>query len=197
MRIFASILIAGGLFLLAFGGYQLFNTNQAQKKSLAEAEEKIQQARELREQIDPIKEATKFKAEHGEEVGILQIPRLDAYLPIVEGVDEDDLAQGVGHYTGTAFPLQDDQIVLSGHRDTVFRGMGELEIGDEFIVQMEYGDFTYEIVETFITDPDDRTVIVPHDEEILTVTTCYPFNFVGSAPERYIINALPVHDKKD
>src|SRR5690625_6045361 len=79
MRIFASILIAGGLFLLAFGGYQLFNTNQAQKKSLAEAEEKIQQARELREQIDPIKEATKFKAEHGEEVGILQIPRSEEH----------------------------------------------------------------------------------------------------------------------
>src|SRR5690625_7224748 len=96
MRIFESILTASHLYILAFGGYQRFNTNQAQKKSLAEAEEKIQQARELREQIDPIKEATKYKAEHGEEVGILQIPRLDAYLPIVEGVDEDDLAQEIG-----------------------------------------------------------------------------------------------------
>src|SRR5690625_7976102 len=96
MRIYASTLITGGIILLACRDYQLFNTNQGQKKTLAEAEEKIQQARELSEQIDPIKEAAKFKAEHGEEVGILQIPRLDAYLPIVEGVDEDDLAQEIG-----------------------------------------------------------------------------------------------------
>lgn len=192
MRVLASLLIAGGLFFLAFGGYQIFDTNQAQKRSLAEVEERLEIARKQKHKIDPVEEATKFDPGYGDSIGKLYIPKLNAELPIVEGIDEDDLAQGVGHYTGTAFPLQQDQIVLSGHRDTVFRGMGNLELGDQFIVEMDYGKFTYEIVETFITDPDDRTVIVPHDEEVLTVTTCYPFNFIGSAPQRYIINALPV-----
>src|SRR5699024_10422458 len=187
-------LIAGGLFFLAFGGYQIFESNQAQKRTLAEAEERLEVAKKQRDkdQINPKEEATKYEPDYGDSIGKLHIPALGAELPIVEGIDEDDLAQGVGHYTGTAFPLQNDQIVLSGHRDTVFRGMGDLEIGDQFVVELEYGTFTYEIVETFITEPDDRTVIVPHDEEVLTVTTCYPFNFVGSAPQRYIINAHPV-----
>jgi len=197
MRILAGLLIAGGLFFLTFGGYQIFETSQAQKKTLAEAEERLEIARKEKNKIDPVEEATKFDPGYGESIGKLLIPKLGAELPIVEGIDENDLAQGVGHYTGTAFPLQNDQIVLSGHRDTVFRGMGKLEIGDLFIVEMEYGKFTYEIVETFITDPDDRTVIVPHDEEILTVTTCYPFNFIGSAPQRYIVNALPVDVDED
>src|SRR5690625_312953 len=197
MRILAGLLIAGGLFFLTFGGYQIFETSQAQKKTLAEAEERLEIARKEKNKIDPVEEATEFDPRYVESIGKLLIPKLGAELPIVEGIDENDLAQGVGHYTGTAFPLQNDQIVLSGHRDTVFRGMGKLEIGDLFIVEMEYGKFTYEIVETFITDPDDRTVIVPHDEEILTVTTCYPFNFIGSAPQRYIVNALPVDVDED
>ena len=206
MRIIAGLLIAGGLFFLALGGYQLFETNQAQKKTLAEAEERLETARELRElkkqqqeeeDFDPVEEAEIFEPDYGESIGILRIPKLNAVLPIVEGIDEDDLDHGVGHYTGTAFPLQGDQIVLSGHRDTVFRGMGKLEIGDIFILELDYGEFTYEIVETYITDHDDRTVIVPHDYDVLTVTTCYPFNFIGSAPERYIINALPVNVDED
>src|SRR5690606_3224100 len=110
----------------------------------------------------------------------------------VEGVDEEELEKGVGHYKGTAFPSQDGQIVLSGHRDTVFRRLGELQIGDELVVQMPYGEFTYVIEDTDIVDADDRTVINPNiDEELLTVTTCYPFTYVGSAPDRYIIYAKP------
>ena len=136
--------------------------------------------------------AKDFSPDTGETVGILHIPKLEADLPIVEGTHEDELAKGVGHYQGTAYPLQNDQIVLSGHRDTVFRRMGELEIGDILTIQLPYGEFSYEITDTKIVDADDRTIIVPHEEEVLTLTTCYPFSFIGSAPDRYIITALPV-----
>lgn len=130
----------------------------------------------------------------GDSIGILVIDRIDAYLPIVAGIDEDDLRKGVGHYDGTALPLDEDQIVLSGHRDTVFRRMGELEIGDIMTVKMPYGDFDYKITNTKVVSADDRTIIVPHEEEKLTVTTCYPFTYIGSAPDRYIIDAEPLHD---
>uniref|UniRef100_UPI00301AD7D0 class D sortase n=1 Tax=Oceanobacillus massiliensis TaxID=1465765 RepID=UPI00301AD7D0 len=109
----------------------------------------------------------------------------------------DELAKGVGHYAGTAYPEQNDQIVLSGHRDTVFRRMGELLIGDILTIKLSYGEFSYKISETKVVDADDRTIIVPHDKEVLTLTTCYPFSFIGSAPERYIITALPVSQKDE
>lgn len=130
----------------------------------------------------------------GDVIGKLLIPKLDGELPIVEGVDADDLAKGVGHDHDTLLPLDDGQIVLSGHRDTVFRGVGALEIGDTFILQLPYGDFEYRLTSTKIVDAEDRSIIVPHDKETLTVTTCYPFNYVGHAPNRYIMNAEPVFD---
>src|SRR5690606_7176366 len=104
---------------------------------------------------------------------------------------EDELQRGVGHYPGTAYPGQESQIVLSGHRDTVFRQFGELEIGDSFIVEMPYGSFEYTIQDSEIVPEDDLTVINPEEyqEEMLTVTTCYPFHYIGNAPDRYILYA--------
>jgi len=130
----------------------------------------------------------------GEAIGKLIIPKMKAELPIVEGVDPADLLKGVGHDHDTLLPLDNGQTVLSGHRDTVFKGIGVLEVGDTLTVSLPYGDFDYRITKTYIVDAKDRTVIVPHDSEILTVTTCYPFNFVGDAPDRYIINAEPMFD---
>lgn len=190
LRIFATILIIGGLFFITYGGYQIFKTNQAQNESLVEAQDLIDKGYESNPEKENIQD---FSPEKGKAAGKLMIPKLNAELPIIEGTHEDELAQGVGHYEGTAYPAQNDQIVLSGHRDTVFRNMGELELGDLFVVEMPYGDFTYEIVDTEIVDADDRSVIVPTaPDEVLTVTTCYPFSYVGHAPDRYIITALPV-----
>src|SRR5690625_4272257 len=200
LRKFAMLLMIVGLFFVINGGYQIIKTNKAQSENLAAAKsiinnQKSKQSLDSDEKNSAIDIATNFKPSQGETVGILSIPRLDAELPIIEGTHEDELAQGVGHYKGTAYPLQNDQIVLSGHRDTVFRRMGELEIGDILTVEMEYGERSYEIVDTKIVDADDRTIIVPTaPDEVLTVTTCYPFTFIGSAPDRYIITALPIDE---
>ncbi|WP_044642686.1 class D sortase [Risungbinella massiliensis] len=126
----------------------------------------------------------------GESVGELIIPKLSAVLPIVEGTDAEELEKGVGHFRKSALPGEENNSVLSGHRDTVFRRTGELKIGDPLLVKTRAGLFTYTIEKTWIVDDEDRTVIVPHPgEKLLTLTTCYPFNWIGSAPERYIIQA--------
>src|SRR5690606_26001183 len=130
-------------------------SNYLQKESLAEAREILTNNDEQQSTI----ETENFSPEMGETVGILHIPKIEAELPIVEGTDEDELKQGVGHYKGTAYPLENDQILLYGHRDTVFKRMGELEIGDTLTIELPYGEFSYEIVETFIVDADDTTVI--------------------------------------
>lgn len=190
MKKFSILLIVAGIVVLGFGGYELLQTNQAQSNSLGEAEVLLDE----RKTTDNHSDAGNFDPSTGETAGILHIPRLEADLPIVEGTHEDDLAKGVGHYSGTAYPRQGDQIVLSGHRDTVFRRMGELEIGDILTIQLPYGNTSYEIIETQIVDADDRSIIVPTGEEVLTLTTCYPFSYVGNAPDRYIITALPISE---
>lgn len=125
----------------------------------------------------------------GDLMGELIIPKLGASLPIIHGTDEDELEQGVGHFAGSVLPGQDDNSVLSGHRDTVFRDLGKVGKGDEFIVNTADGTFTYRVRQVRIVDEDDRTVIVPKPRATLTVSTCYPFDFVGYAPERYILVA--------
>ena len=125
----------------------------------------------------------------GDTVGSLSIPVLDQSWPIIEGTRTEDLKRGVGHFTQSLLPGEKDNCVLSGHRDTVFAGLGTLKIGDQMIAQTSAGTFTYEIKDIRIVEKDDRTVIVPTDHAVLTVSTCYPFHFVGSAPQRYILSA--------
>jgi len=126
-------------------------------------------------------------------VGVLIIPKLHAMLPIIEGTDEDELEKGVGHYAKSVLPGEQDNSVLSGHRDTVFRSVGELKIGEELIAKTSAGAFTYKISKIWIVMENDRTVIVPHKgKQILTLITCYPFNWIGPAPKRYIIQSIMV-----
>lgn len=194
MKLLSYLLMIAGIVVLAFSGYQWYATTTAQNEATAEAQAMLKErdTANKAEDFNAQEVAEGYDPDIGETAGILHIPALEADLPIIEGTHEDELARGVGHYRGTAYPLQNEQIVLSGHRDTVFRRMGELEIGDQLVLKMDYGDFIYEIKETKIVDADDRTIIVPHGEEVLTLTTCYPFNFVGYAPDRYIMYAFPV-----
>lgn len=141
---------------------------------------------------DPLIGRHNFNPSQDDVIGVLKIPKIEAELPIIEGTDEEMLERGVGHYSASALPTDNEQIVLSGHRDTVFRKFAKLEVGDHFIVEMPYGTFEYEISSTEIVDKDDTTVIGAMGKEVLVVTTCYPFRYVGAAPDRYVVYATPV-----
>ena len=125
----------------------------------------------------------------GEKIGSLKIPALNQVIPIYHGTDDDELKKGIGHFSRSVLPGEKDNSVLSGHRDTVFRKLGQLQIKDQLIVETAAGIFTYEIREIKIVDLNDRTIITPTNHAVLTVTTCYPFDFIGSAPDRYILIA--------
>lgn len=125
----------------------------------------------------------------GDYIGSLTIPALKQKLPIFEGDSDKEFKKGVGHFTQSVLPGEADNCVLSGHRDTFFRKIGNLKKGNQLIVQTSAGTFTYEVTGTRIVKADDKTVIVPTDHAVLTLTTCYPFYFFGSAPDRYIVSA--------
>lgn len=125
----------------------------------------------------------------GDFIGTLLIPALDQSFPIIHGTSDANLKEGVGHYAQSVMPGVEDNCVLSGHRDTVFTDLGDLIVGDLLIIEMADRLLTYQIDGTRIVDKEDRTVIVPTDHAALTLTTCYPFVYVGSAPQRYIVTA--------
>jgi sortase A len=132
----------------------------------------------------------------GDTIGNLTIPVLKRVIPIIHGANEDELKKGVGHFAESVLPGEANNSVLSGHRDTVFRELGKLKIGDELITETSAGTYTYIVKQTRIVHKDDLTVIVPSDHAVLTVTTCYPFRYIGDAPDRYIITADLIESKQ-
>ncbi|MFD1862812.1 class D sortase [Planococcus chinensis] len=127
----------------------------------------------------------------GEETASLIIPKLEKKYSVFWGADEETLKQGVGMFISslTTVPGGNGHTVLSGHRDTVFTGLGELEESDVLMIEYDSGVYVYEITGTWITHEDDRSVIVAKDESTLTLTTCYPFDYIGYAADRYIVQA--------
>ena len=162
-------------------GYALYKWNKP---------DAVESTTSHKEKKEPAKDQLYAKRpETGDLMGELYIPKLEATLPIYHGTDEDELEKGVGHYAGSVLPGEKDNSVLSGHRDTVFRKLGEVGEGDLLVTKTEAGTFTYKVRKVRIVDADDRTVIVPKPKATLTVTTCYPFSYIGSAPERYVLIA--------
>ena len=129
------------------------------------------------------------RPEVGESYGVLEIPLLDETLPIYYGVESEQLKKGIGQVNRTALPGEGNNTILSGHRDTVLRNLGKLEVGDQLIASTAAGMFTYRITKINIVDKDDLTVISPKPRDTLTLITCYPFYFIGPAPQRYVISA--------
>jgi sortase A len=188
------IIILAGLLIIGVAVWQMVSVKVQTNTALKEAKEIVSNGnKEDPSETSNTTEKKEDPPKFGETVGLLSIPRLKSELPIVEGTDPNDLNKGVGHYTGSYFPGENGQIVLSGHRDTVFRRLGELEKGDKFEVQLANGSFTYEISHTKIVESDDTSIItLQNEEEELIVTTCYPFNVIGDSPQRYIIYAKPI-----
>jgi sortase A len=129
------------------------------------------------------------KPKVGDVIGTLSIPKIKKTINIIEGTGTKELKLGVGHYIGSVLPGVSDNSVLAGHRDSVFRNLGQLKIGDLMTVRTSYGTFVYEVHKIRIVSANDRTVIVPTEDAILTLSTCYPFRFIGNAPKRYVVQA--------
>ena len=122
-------------------------------------------------------------------IGRIDIPRLGVSTIIKEGEDARTLQLAVGHIRGTALPGAAGNIGLAGHRDTFFRRLEGIEVGDVIRLVAPEGAFTYAVERTSIVEPDDVWVLDPTPDPALTLVTCFPFTYVGSAPQRFIVHA--------
>jgi sortase A len=122
-------------------------------------------------------------------LALLEVPRLNISAPVLSGEDAATLDIAVGHLRDTPLPWEAGNSAMAAHRDGLFRPLRHIRVGDAVRVRTEHGEFAYRVRETRIVMPDDLSVLAPTREHTLTLITCYPFNFVGNAPKRFIVHA--------
>lgn len=197
MRLLGSFLIVGGLFFIGLFGYQYWDSTKSVQN--IDGDPVIKEPSDdyvnpfsdddTATDADPPQDKADFQT--GDHMATLVIPSIDLMYDVFLGTDDDVLAKGVGMFQSelTTPPDVGGHTVLSGHRDSVFSPIGDLNHGDSLYVRYQGLDYHYQIEKTWITHADDLSVIVKKDEPTLTLSTCYPFRFVGSAPDRYIVEA--------
>lgn len=123
-------------------------------------------------------------------LAVLRIPKIQLEVPVLEGTDELTLNRGVGRILNTAYPgAKDGNVGIAGHRDGFFRGLKDIGPGDQIQVVLRERTENYVVDRILIVSPSDVSVLQPRPRPSLTLVTCYPFHFIGSAPRRYIVQA--------
>jgi sortase A len=130
--------------------------------------------------------------ENGDLIGLLEIPSAGISEIVSEGTDALTLRRGVGHIHGTARPGEPGNIALAGHRDTVFRGLRKLRPADRIVLVTAGGSFEYAVEALQTVAPERTDVLDAGSHPTLTLVTCYPFDFIGPAPLRYVVRAREI-----
>ena len=134
-------------------------------------------------------ESPRMAGREGSPLGRIEISAIGLEVMILEGIEDETLRRAVGHIPGTALPGQLGNVAIAGHRDTFFRPLRSIRQDDEITLTTLNGTYRYRVDSTRIVEPEDVGVLDDSDDAILTLVTCYPFNFVGSAPQRFIVRA--------
>ncbi len=122
-------------------------------------------------------------------IGRIELPRVGVAAMVREGDDNAVLRRAVGHIPETPLPGEPGNSGLAGHRDTFFRGLRNVRRGDRIIVTTSDSVLHYDVRSTRVVDPTDVSVLEPTSGSTLTLVTCYPFNYIGAAPKRFIVQA--------
>ncbi|WP_050058733.1 class D sortase [Silvibacterium bohemicum] len=122
-------------------------------------------------------------------IGRMEIAQIGLAVPITADITKEGLLRGAGHVPGTAFPGGLGTMGIAGHRDTFFRPLRQIRAGMQIKVTGAGGAYWYRVDSTEIVDPDEVKVLNIAAQPMLTLITCYPFNYIGAAPRRFIVHA--------
>ena len=149
--------------------------------------------KEEKVEIETVIEDNKLKnyPEYGTSYATINIPKININLPVYYGDTKEILKKGVGHSSGSYFPGEGGSIVYMGHNSKkVFRNFSKIEKGDLINIKTDYGDFSYKVYDTKIVEETDINALpIQDNKEILMIYTCYPFNNIGYATQRYVVYA--------
>jgi sortase A len=184
-RIFSYILIVSGLLVAGLGLHSIWTTRQGARE--AEKEWESLADRQQQRSAPAIHAVPK-----GSPLARLSIERLGGEWVVVEGADVNELRKGPGHMINTALPGSRGNCVIAGHRDTQFRILRNVEVGERISVEIEGHTYTYRVTDRRVVSPNDTRSLLPTAKATLTLVTCFPFYYVGPAPKRYLIRAVLV-----
>jgi sortase A len=180
------LLFIAGVGLLAYCGYVLIDAWTFQKTERLQLENLLAARTETPYPVSPRRSPPAVK---GDLIGLIKIPRLGLSVMVVEGISARILRRAAGHIPGTALPGQPGNVGISGHRDTFFQPLQNIRRNDIITLTTLVGEYRYRVVSTKVVSPYDVAVLKTSRNEILTLVTCYPFYFVGPAPDRFIVRA--------
>jgi len=181
------ILLAAGVLALAYAAYLTIDSHRYQAAE--------RRRFELARQGSPVVTAPVVAVPaDGDSIGVIEIPRIGIAVIVVQGDSPDILKRAVGHIADTALPGNAGNVVLAGHRDTFFRPLRNLRVGDAIALKTRQGDFDYVVESTFVVGPTDIWVLDARGGHTLTLITCYPFSYIGPAPDRFIVRAREATD---
>jgi len=184
------ILFAMGVLVLAYVASVLVDARLYQARELKRLEHDTQVGRDAAARIPaPSLHMVVRRPMDGTSIGEIRIRRLGVSVVVVQGESEAIFQRAVGHLSGTALPGNEGNVVLAGHRDTFFRPLKDIRDGDRITLETPEHDFEYVVESTSIVRPDDVGVIEPSGGHTLTLITCFPFYYVGPAPNRFIVVA--------
>lgn len=183
LTVLSTILVTTGIVSVGFAATQI------QEMRVSSSSQVLPELTSLIASSNSSTKSVAFTPKRGDYLGTISIPALKKTLPIFEGTEDSQLKKGVGHFEGSVLPGVRDNSVLAGHRDSVFSQLGNLKLGDKLIVTTATGNYTYQVARFRIVKADNRSVIVPTTKAVLTLSTCYPFSFIGNAPKRFIVSA--------
>jgi sortase A len=181
IRLVARVLLTTGSLALAYSAYVVID---------AQAYQAIEQRRFERARQNAV--TARPALVEGRSIGEIQIPRLGITAIVVQGDSPAILQRAVGHLADTPLPGESGNVVLAGHRDTFFRPLKGIRAGDVITLKTRDGDFEYLVESTAVVRPSDIQVLLPTGGRILTLITCFPFSYLGSAPDRFIVRAREV-----
>jgi sortase A len=142
--------------------------------------------------FSPTRSATEPLHE-GDLFGEISIPRIGLSAIIAQGTDDATLRRAVGHVPGTASPGSPGTVVLAAHRDTFFRPLHRIRVNDLIFLDTEYGKYRYRVVRVFVVSPRQTSVLDSSPASDLTLLTCFPFRFIGPAPDRFVVQAVRIN----
>jgi len=186
-------LFGAGILALGYCGYVLIDSWMFQQRERRHLDQLLQDRKSSSGSVSPVSPsgapAALPDADSKGLIGRIEIQRLEVSVIVMEGVDKITLRRAVGHIPGTGLPGQPGNVGLAGHRDTFFRPLRNIHNNDIITLTTLRGEYRYRVVSTRVVAPREVSVLKPNGNEILTLVTCYPFYFVGSAPNRFIVRA--------
>lgn len=177
------LLLSGAFVALGYCGFMMLDSWTFQRGELREFNRVRSVSSPVRDSAPPVADAL---------IGRIEVGRIGLSAMVVEGTTTIALRRAAGHIASTGMPGIPGNVGIAAHRDTFFRPLRNIRQNDIITLTMVGAEYRYRVVSTKVVEPGDISVLNPGHDEILTLVTCYPFFFVGSAPERFVVRAVRI-----